>query len=78
MASENRLVEALRSWILVQEVSGYALSSTGDGQVRLEDAAHTGEVNFYELELDATVVEMRIVRQVDDENVFFLHFMLDD
>ncbi|MBQ9005039.1 MAG: ROK family protein [Atopobiaceae bacterium] len=78
MASENGLVEALRSWILVQEVSGYALSSTGDGQVRLEDAAHTGEVNFYELELDATVVEMRIVRQVDDENVFFLHFMLDD
>ena len=71
-------VEALRSWMIAQEVSGYALSSTSNGQVRLGGTAHTGEVNFYELEGNATVVEMRIVRRVDDENVFFLHFMLDD
>ena len=66
------------TWLMSQAVQGYDMRMASSTSLRIEGEKHLGEVNSYELDEGSEVVEMRISRRSDGENVFFLHFMLDD
>lgn len=44
----------------------------------VEGASSKGEVNFYDMGDGSEIAEMRIFRATDGEQVFFLHFMMED
>jgi cellobiose-specific phosphotransferase system component IIB len=72
------LGEVFRQWILAQQVEGYRIAAQDKDRLLIDGEAHFAEVNFYDLEGDSEVVEMRVTRRTDDAYVFFLHFMMDD
>lgn len=67
-----------RSWILGQDVKGCTIGKTDDMHLTLTGSAARCEVNFYDMGDGSEIVEMRIFRTGDGEQVFFLHFMMDD
>lgn len=73
------LGEQFREWVLAQRVLGTAPVSVGSDKFRIHTPAATAEVNLYPFQDGREIVEYRIVRaDAEDENTFFLHFMLDD
>lgn len=67
-----------RAWILGQSFKGCTIGKTDDMHLTLTGSAARGEVNFYDMGDGSEIVEMRIFRTGDGEQVFFLHFMMDD
>ncbi len=73
------LGQTFLAWALAQQVEGYEFHQVSEGHVQLEGDSYQGEINLHDLP-DSTnpVVELRITRRADAEDVFFLHFLLDD
>ncbi|MCR4952323.1 MAG: hypothetical protein K6A40_13505 [Solobacterium sp.] len=63
-------------WITEQEYPGLSIVLSDEDHITLEDEFCLGEINVYHLEID--VIEMKLTRKRDEENVFFLHFELKD
>ena len=63
-------------WIMEQEYPGLSRTLSDEDHIMLEDDFCLGEINVYHLEID--VIEMKLTRKRDEENVFFLHFELKD
>lgn len=78
MEDAQSLGGVFRQWICAQRISGYAIAYKDESHLLLEGEAFFGETNFYPMEDGSEIVEMRITRRVDDEHVFFLHFMMED
>lgn len=71
--------EEYRSWLLSYDQSVCTLESVDPDHVRLLGKGATGEIAFYRFEGEPEIVEMRIWREgCEDQNLFFLHFELDD
>ena len=70
--------ERFRAWIMGQQMDGCELGATDAMHLTLTSDAARGEINFYDMGDGSEIAEMRIFRATDDEQVFFLHFMMDD
>ncbi|MBR1828940.1 MAG: ROK family protein [Atopobiaceae bacterium] len=73
------LDEEYRSWLLSYDQDICKVERVDQDHVRLLGEGVTGEVAFYRFEGEPEIVEMRIWREgCEDQNLFFLHFELDD
>ena len=73
------LNETYRSWLLAYDQDICKVKGVDQDHVRLLGEGVTGEVAFYRFEDEPEIVEMRIWREgCEDQNLFFLHFELDD
>lgn len=71
--------KSYRAWVAAQVPEGCTVEVLDDDHVRFEGTAAIGEVNFYCMEPDPDIVELRVFRRgFEDDTEFFLHFELVD
>ncbi len=63
-------------WILDQKENDFQMRQEDEDTIKIEDDYSEGEVTIYHLEME--VVQLRLSRKSDGENIFFLHFELKD
>jgi len=70
--------QRFRAWVLGQRIEGHRVFARDAMRLCVEGASSKGEVNFYDMGDGSEIAEMRIFRATDGEQVFFLHFMMED
>lgn len=64
------------NWIMEQEDPAYTLAMSDENHIHIDHELAEGFVNIYHL--DSDIVELRLNRKGDGEDIFFLHFELTD
>ncbi len=69
------LLKEYKNWIFSHEFSDVTIIET-DNNIKMFTEYARGEINFYPLEM--VIIEMKITNFKDKEDIFFLHFELND
>jgi hypothetical protein len=74
----NQVAKDFVSWMLTQRPLGFEPTLVSEREVKILTDTARAEVTLWPDFNDGDICEMRIERIEDAEQVFFLHFMLDD
>ena len=74
----NQVAKDFVSWMLAQRPLGFEPTLVSEREVKILTDTACAEVTLWPDFNDGDICEMRIERIEDAEQVFFLHFMLDD
>ena len=74
----NDVSRRFRAWALQQHPSGANAHQVEGDAIHFELTKSRAEVAFHPYENNCEICELRIVRKEDGEDIFFLHFVLED
>ncbi len=67
-----------RDWVAQQRPAGADAVVRDADSIQFDTGMATAQVNLYPYEDGREIVELRITRAIDDQDTFFLHFLLDN